>query len=136
MIEKKILFVCRNNSIRSQMAEAITNSLYSKTHISFSGGTKPTPINENTIKVLNEIGIDISNKESKDVNIFKNMIFDYIVTVCDDKNCVYLQNSKNYINKTFKDPNISSKTNSLDSFREVRDEIKEWIIKQVEMGII
>lgn len=118
------------------MAEAITNSLYSKTHISFSGGTKPTPINENTIKVLNEIGIDISNKESKDVNIFKNMIFDYIVTVCDDKNCVYLQNSKNYINKTFKDPNISSKTNSLDSFREVRDEIKEWIIKQVEMGII
>lgn len=129
----KILFVCRNNSIRSQMAEAILNSLYFKTHISFSGGTEPTFIHENTIKVLNEIGIDISNKKSKNVNVFKNMKFDYVITVCEDDSCVYFPNFNNHIHKTFKDPNKSSKTKNTDSFREVRDEIRKWIIEQVEM---
>jgi len=131
-----VLFVCRNNSIRSQIAEAILDSLYNKTYIAFSGGTEPTNINENVIKVLKEIGIDISNKKSKNIEIFENMKFNHVITVCDDDNCPYFPNAENYINKSFKDPKNSSKSENLDSFREVRDEIKNWIIEIVENGVI
>lgn len=134
-----VLFVCRNNSIRSQMAEAILNSLYQKTHLSFSGGTEPKTIHENTIAVLKEIDIDISNKKSKNIEIFKNMKFSYVITVCDDDKCPYFPNAASYINKSFEDPNNSLKSDYLDyldSFREVRDEIKDWIIEIIENGVI
>jgi len=131
-----VLFVCRNNSIRSQMAETILNSLFNKTHISFSGGTEPKNINKNTIKVLKEIGMDISNKESKNIDNFKNMKFDYVITVCEDDKCPYFPDADNYIHKSFKDPKNSSKAEYLDSFREVRDEIKGWIIEIIEKGVI
>ncbi|MCL2687048.1 MAG: arsenate reductase ArsC [Methanobrevibacter sp.] len=131
-----VLFICKNNSIRSQMAEAILNSLYNETYIAFSGGINPTNINENTVHVLKEIRIDISNKSSKNLEIFENMKFNHVITVCDDDKCPYFLNTENYINKSFKDPKSSSKSDNLDSFREVRDEIKNWIIEIVENGTI
>jgi len=131
-----VLFVCRNNSIRSQMAEAILNSLYNEKYIAFSGGTKPTSINKKTVQVLKEIGIDISNKKSKNLEVFRNMKFNHVITVCDDGECPYFSNADNYINKSFKDPKNSSKSENLDSFREVRDEIKNWIVEIVENGVI
>jgi arsenate reductase len=120
-----VLFVCRNNSIRSQMAEVMVNSMYNKTHISFSGGTEPTIINENTVKVLKEINIDILNEKSKNIEIFKNMKFDHLITVCEDDKCPYFPNANNYINKSFKDPKNFHNSEYLNSFRKVRDEIKK-----------
>lgn len=131
-----VLFICRNNSVRSQMAEAILNSVCYKTHIAFSGGTDHKNIHENTIKVLKEIKIDISNKKSKNVEIYKNMTFDHVITLCDDDKCPYFPSTTNYINKKFKDPQDSLEEYYLDSFREVRDEIKKWIIEIVKKGII
>jgi len=131
-----VLFVCRNNSIRSQMAESILNSLYPEIYMAFSGGTDPTNISENTIIVLKEIEIDISNKKSKNIEIFKNIEFDHVITVCEDDKCPYFPNANNYIHKTFKDPKNSNELNCLDSFREVRDEINNWIIEIVETGMI
>jgi arsenate reductase len=118
------------------MAEAILNSLYHETYLSFSGGTEPKAINENTIKVLKEIGIDISNEKSKSIEVFKNMKFNHVITVCEDDNCPYFPDADNYINKSFKDPENSPKSEHLDSFRKVRDEIKNWINEIVENGVI
>jgi arsenate reductase len=118
------------------MAEAILNSLYCKTHVSFSGGTEPTNIHETTFKVLKEIGIDISKKKSKNMEVFNDMKFDHVIMVCEDDKCPYFPNADNYINKTFHDPKNSSKSEHLNSFREVRDEIKRWIIKIVDSGVI
>jgi len=134
----KILFICKNNSIRSQIAEAIINSFYGETHIAFSGGTQVKNINKNTIKVLKEIDIDISNKKSKNIEIFRNMKFHHVITVCDDDNCHYFPNADNYINKNFKDPQNLSKLDIgiLNDFKKVRDEIKEWIIEMVENKVI
>ncbi|MDR2967261.1 MAG: arsenate reductase ArsC [Methanobacteriaceae archaeon] len=131
-----VLFVCKNNSIRSQMAEAILNSFYSETHTSFSGGLEPKNINKNTIKVLKEIKINISSKKPKNIEIFKNTEFDHVITVCEDEKCPYFLNGKNYIYKKFKDPEYSPKSEHLNSFREIRDEIKNWIIRIVEEGVI
>jgi arsenate reductase len=131
-----VLFVCKNNSIRSQMAEAILNSYYGESHLSFSGGSEPKDINENTIKVLKEINIDISSEKSKNIEIFKNMKFNHVIAVCEDDKCPYFPNADNYMCKQFNDPSNSSKSESLDSFRQVRDEIKKWLIEMVEKGKI
>jgi len=131
-----VLFLCRNNSIRSQMAEAIVNSYYSKSHSAFSGGTEPTNVNLYTIKVLKEINIDISNAKSKNIEIFKNMKFNHVIRVCEDDRCPYFPNADNHIYQTFNDPKNSSKQENLDSFRQVRDDIKNWIIEMVENGVI
>ncbi len=50
----------------------------------FSAGTKPSVVNKNAIKVMKEIGIDISGQKSKHVNEFINQTFDIIITVCDN----------------------------------------------------
>ncbi|MCL2115677.1 MAG: arsenate reductase ArsC [Methanobrevibacter sp.] len=134
--KKKILFICKNNSIRSQIAEAIVNSLYDKTHMAFSGGTEVKSIHENTIRVLKEINIDISNKKSKNIEIFKKMKFNHVITVCEDDNCPFFPNANNHIHKKFKNPDNSLKPENLDSFREVRDEIKKWLAELVENEII
>ena len=131
-----VLFVCRNNSIRSQMAESILNSLYSEIYMAFSGGTDPTNISENTIKVLKEMEIDISNKKSKSIELFKNIEFDHVITVCEDDKCPYFPNANNYIHKTFKDPKNSNESDNINSFRKVRDEIKRWIIEIIENEVI
>ena len=67
--KKKILFVCTHNSARSQMAEGFINSLYSKMYKAYSAGTKPGKVNPYAIKVMEEVGIDISNHKSKSVSL-------------------------------------------------------------------
>ena len=64
---KKVLFMCVANSARSQMAEGIAKSIYLDFKIE-SAGSKPTKLNPIAVKVMNEIGIDISNNFSKDIN--------------------------------------------------------------------
>lgn len=83
MAQKTILFLCKNNSIRSQICEAIVNHYYKKDFKAYSAGNKPTKIHPLTIQVLKEINIDISESESKHLKKFKNKKFDYIITVCD-----------------------------------------------------
>ena len=65
--KKSILFLCTGNSCRSQMAEGIA-SKYLKEHLISSAGTLPEPINPNAIKSMEEIGIDISNNQSKKID--------------------------------------------------------------------
>jgi protein-tyrosine-phosphatase len=93
------------------MLEAIFNSLYYETHISFSGGTEPKIIYENIIRVLEEININISSEKSKNIEIFKNMRFNHVITVCKDDKCPYFTNIDNYISKSFKDLKILQSQN-------------------------
>jgi protein-tyrosine-phosphatase len=79
--KKKVLFLCTNNSARSQMAEAILNKLYPDTYKAFSAGTLPTRVNPNAIKVLSETGIPTDNLNSKSLNIFLGQEFDCAITL-------------------------------------------------------
>ncbi|MCS7245277.1 MAG: arsenate reductase ArsC [candidate division WOR-3 bacterium] len=122
-MKKTVLFICTHNSARSIMAEAILRHLYPKHYEVYSCGTQPSGIKENTKKVLSEIGIDTSQLYSKHLDEFKNKKFDYVITVCDSakENCPFFPGGKQYIHKGFKDPE------TLEDFREVRDEIYAWI---------
>jgi len=128
---EKILFVCTHNSARSQMAEAILRANYGYKYRAYSAGTEPTNINPYVKKVLIEIGIDISNQESKHVNLYLNTKFDLVVTVCDSakEECPFFPGAKQYDHMGFRDPSKFTGTEEeiLNSIRKVRDEIIEWV---------
>ena len=81
---KKILILCTGNSCRSQMADGILKENLPNSFIIKSAGTKPEPVNKYAIKVMSLININISKNESNHINDFDNILFDYVITVCDD----------------------------------------------------
>ncbi|MCX7879444.1 MAG: arsenate reductase ArsC [Ignavibacteria bacterium] len=126
----KILILCTGNSCRSQMAEGFLKSLDSTLEV-FSAGTSPaSKVNPYAIKVMNEIGIDISNNRPKHLDEFLDNSFDYVITVCDNakQTCVVPpKNADKILHIGFEDPADATGTEEeiLRTFRKVRDEIRE-----------
>lgn len=139
MKKRKVLFICSHNSARSQIAEGLINSLYGDQFEAYSAGTHPSSVNPFAIKVMNEIGIDISKHYSKNLDVFLGMKFDYIITVCDNakETCPVFPNGKKYIHKAFQDPSDfkGTKEEMLSGFRQIRDIIKIWIDDTFGKGI-
>jgi arsenate reductase (thioredoxin) len=139
----KVVFVCFHNSARSQMAEGLLRAMYVDRYEVYSAGVKASQVDPRAVKVMNEIGIDISKQRSKNVDEYRGTLFDLAVTVCDKARemcpiCGVSLNapanapvSRKTIHKTFTDPVIAdgSEEDQLTIFRRVRDEIKEWIIQ-------
>src|SRR3972149_138622 len=125
-MKKKFLFVCTHNSARSQMAEGLLNALYGDKYEAYSAGTEPSIVNLYAIKVMNEIGIDISKHRSKGIEEFQDMKFDYVVTVCDNakETCPFFPGRREYLHKSFDDPSgfEGEGDNKLAVFRKVRNE--------------
>ena len=82
-MEKKLLFLCTGNSCRSQMAEGFAKYYLENYYIS-SGGTNTEKVNPYAIKVMNQIGIDISSHYSKKINNKQFNKFDIVITLCGD----------------------------------------------------
>ncbi len=129
MKKKRVLFVCTHNSARSQMAEGILRHLYWDRYEVFSAGTKPSSVHPMAIKVMKEVGIDISDHRSKSVYEFLGEEFDYVITVCDSarEECPYFPGAKRYLHRSFVDPSSADEDKMLEIFRKVRDEIFRWI---------
>src|SRR5665648_610071 len=83
--KKKIIFICKNNSGRSKMAESIFKQTYGEYYEVYSAGSDPKEINLLTIKVLEEIGINTSLNRSKSLIEFQEYEFDYVVSLCGDE---------------------------------------------------
>ncbi|MBS7629738.1 arsenate reductase ArsC [Candidatus Bathyarchaeota archaeon] len=133
MVKEKVLFICTHNSARSQMAEGLLRSLYGDFYEVYSAGTEPTGLNPYAIRVMAEIGIDISKQRSKSVSEFLGTKFDFVVTVCDQakERCPYFPMGGKRLHKSFQDPTTfrGSEDEILEGFRNVRDQIKEWVDK-------
>ena len=112
------------------MAEAVLNSLHGNKYEASSAGVSPTIVNPYVVKVMAEIGIDISKNRSKSIEEFREKSFNYVVTVCDSAKeaCPFFSGEK-IIHKAFKDPNAlsGSEEEILKGTRQVRNEIAEWI---------
>ena len=128
-VKKKILILCTGNSCRSRMVEGFLKSFDSELEV-YSAGTYPASrINPYAIKVMDELGINISKGYPKDVNEFLNESFDYVITVCDNakESCpIFRGNVKEQIHIGFDDPAdaVGTEEEILSEFRRVRDEIK------------
>ena len=128
-MKKRILILCTGNTCRSQMAEGFLKSFDDELEV-FSAGVKPEErINPNAVKVMYEVGIDISKGKPQDVSELINDSFDYVMTVCDNakETCpAFLGKVKEQLHIGFEDPAKASGTEVeiLSVFRKVRDEIK------------
>jgi len=141
--KRKILFLCTHNSARSQMAEGLLRAMCGDRYEAYSAGVEPSSVDTRAAKVMSEIGVDISGQTSKGMDKYRGVLFDIAVTVCDKAKemcpiCgVSLQApaktpaAKETIHKTFRDPATAdgSEEEQLNVFRQVRDEIKEWIAR-------
>ena len=79
----KVLFICTGNSIRSQMAEGLMETLGGEDWEVHSGGSIASFVHPLAVRAMSEIGIDISHHTSKSVLQFLNEEFDYVITLCD-----------------------------------------------------
>lgn len=126
-MKKRVLILCTGNSCRSQMAEGILRHLASDKFDVFSAGTNPSEVNKMAIKVMKEIGIDISSHRSKHVNEFKNQQFDFVITVCDNakESCPFFPGGTKVLHFPFPDPPHTEALNEevLNEFCKVRDMI-------------
>ncbi len=130
-MKKKILFICTHNSARSQMAEGYMKAKYGDRYEVFSGGTEPGRVHPMAIKVMKEIGIDISGNRSKLIDDLFGKGIETVVTVCDSaqKACPFFPGAQDVIHQSFPDPSAfkGSDEEVRAGFRQVRDEIIQWI---------
>lgn len=119
----KVLFVCVENSCRSQMAEGFARSLGRKVLEPWSAGSKPSGrINATAVEVMKEKGIDITGHGSKSLSDLPQAQWDYVITMgCGDA-CPFLP-AKTRINWDLPDP----KNLPLEGFRKVRDDIERRV---------
>jgi arsenate reductase len=150
MDKMKILFLCNHNSARSQMAEGLLRHFYGEKYEVFSAGSDPTQVNPLAIKVMAEIGIDISKQYSKSINRFQDKEIDLVVSVCRSSarlTCslcsspiisgkpeivsTMLPRAKHYLHHGFSDPSEVEGTDEekIAAFRRTRDDIKKWILE-------
>jgi ArsR family transcriptional regulator, arsenate/arsenite/antimonite-responsive transcriptional repressor / arsenate reductase (thioredoxin) len=79
----RMLFLCTGNSARSQIAEALAEQLSLGMVDAASAGSHPKPLHPNAVRALRDRGIDISHRQSKNVNQFTDDRFEYVITLCD-----------------------------------------------------
>jgi arsenate reductase len=131
------------------MAEGFLRHFYGEKYEVFSAGATPTQVNPFAIKVMAEIGIDISNHRSKNINEFQGKDIDLVVSVCTSSTkiaCPFcssplingrpeiieetLHGAKRYLHQPFSDPSEveGSDEEKLAAFRHTRDQIRKWIL--------
>ena len=137
-MKTKVLFLCTGNSVRSQMAEAFLRSLGGDQFEAFSAGLQPKGLNPLTVRVMEEIGCDLSGQRSKGIEEYLGKEhFHYLVTVCHDaeQNCPRLwPGVHERMHWSFEDPAAfqGNEAKKLAKFRQVRDQIQERIRVWIE----
>jgi protein-tyrosine-phosphatase/DNA-binding transcriptional ArsR family regulator len=79
----RVLFLCTGNSARSQIAEALVGPLSGGAVSTASAGSHPKPLHANAVRVMRELGVDISGRRSKHLSEFSDQRFDYVISLCD-----------------------------------------------------
>ena len=128
-MKTKILILCTGNSCRSQMAHGFLQSFDNRLEV-FSAGTKPAEKeNQTAVKVMSELGIDISNHVPQNVDNQIGKEWDYVITVCDSakETCpIFSGKVKHRLHIGFEDPSEAVGTPEfiMSEFYRIRDEIK------------
>lgn len=130
-MKPNILILCTGNSCRSQMAHGWFNHLAPDKAMVYSAGIETHGVNPNAVKVMAEAGVDISGHTSNHIDEYRELDFNYVITVCDHakENCPYFPTDAERIHQNFTDPAGASGTEEkiLGEFRRVRDEIKQFV---------
>ena len=125
---KRILFLCTGNAARSQMAEAIARNFHGDAVDAVSAGSRPAGwVHPLAIRAMAEVGVDISDAESKSAAQFIDQPFDVVVTVCDSaaQDCPLWPGATRIEHWPIEDPSFG--VNAMEQFRETREELARRI---------
>ena len=127
---KNILVLCTGNSCRSQLAEGYLRHFSQGLATIYSAGIQTHGVNPRAIAIMAEDGIDISGHTSNHIDEYRDVPFDYIITVCDhaQENCPYFPAKATRFHQNFPDPAKATGTEEeiMTTFRQVRDQIKSY----------
>ncbi|PYQ26878.1 MAG: low molecular weight phosphatase family protein [Acidobacteria bacterium] len=132
MDKKRILFLCTGNAARSQMAEGLARAFHGDVLDVVSAGSRPAGwVHPLAIRAMAEIGVDISDQESKPAELFLDQPFDVVVTVCDSaaKDCPRWPGAKRIEHWSIEDPSWGEDEEStrFQRFEETRDDLRQRI---------
>jgi arsenate reductase len=109
------------------MAEALLRARHGDRFEAFSAGTEASSVHPLAIEAMAELGIDLSQQQSKTLEAFDGDRFDYAVTVCDQAReaCPFFAGAAQHLHWSLTDPSqaVGSHEERLAVFRAVRDEI-------------
>ncbi len=138
--KRSVLFLCTGNSCRSQMAEGWARHLLDRGIEPFSAGIEKRGLDPRAVKVMQEVGIDITAQQSNRVDELPSHDFDLVVTVCDDakESCPALPGAPRQRHRAFDDPpklalTARDESEALSHYRRVRDEIHEMVLQIPEL---
>ena len=127
---KKILILCTGNSCRSQMAHGFLDVL-SNNCLVYSAGTKPEPVNKYAVRVMSELGIDISKNSSNHIDEYLDQDIDLVLTVCDNAKeiCPVFPKQTYFIHHSFDDPADATGTyeQKIVVYKKIRDQIRNFL---------
>ncbi|MDD3276896.1 MAG: arsenate reductase ArsC [Kiritimatiellales bacterium] len=134
----KILFLCTGNSCRSQMAEGWAHALKSDEFEAYSAGIETHGLNPNAVKVMAEVGVNITGQKSENIADLLHIPIDVVITVCSHaaETCPIFPGTARVIHHGFDDPpklarklaaQGATEEEQLDCYRRVRDEIKAFV---------
>ena len=127
---KKILVLCTGNSCRSQIADGYLKHFAKDKAVVYSAGVETHGVNPRAIQIMKEDGIDISGHTSNNVNEYRDIEFDYVITVCDNakERCPFFPSQAQKFHYNFPDPAKATGTEEeiLQQFRDVRNMIKKY----------
>ena len=122
---KGLLFLCLANSARSQMAEGLARQEFGLSVVAQSAGSHPSRVNPFAVRVMREVGIDISEQTSKSVDTIEPDTIGTVVTLCAEEVCPTFLQLTRHLHWPLIDPTSATGTEDerLQCFRDVRDEI-------------
>jgi len=125
---KKVLFVCVENSCRSQIAEAFARIHGGDEVEAYSSGSRPSGVvNPKAIETMSEIGYDLSTHTSKSLDEIPDETYDFVATMgCGDE-CPFIRAA---VREDWQIPD--PKHMPPDEFREVREEIERRVEGMLE----
>jgi len=127
---KRVMFVCKKNSRRSHMAEGFARTLGEDKIAVTSSGLEASQVDPITIQVMSESGIDISDQTSKPLSDFNPQDYDAVISLC---GCGVNLPQEWVLREVFQDWQLDDpEGQSIETFRRVRNEVKERVIKLIE----
>ncbi|MEM9510203.1 MAG: arsenate reductase, glutathione/glutaredoxin type [Cyanobacteria bacterium P01_E01_bin.35] len=127
---KKVMFVCRRNSCRSQMAEGFARILGENKIEVTSSGLEASRVHPTAIEVMSEMGIDLTKQTSDALSDFNAQDYDAVISMC---GCGTGLPSEWVMQEIFEDWELDDPDGQpIETFHRVRDEIKERVAKLIQ----
>jgi len=127
---KRVMFVCKKNSRRSQMAEAFARTLGTGKIEVTSSGLEASQVDPTTVQVMSEVGIDISDQTSKPLSDFNPEDYDAVISLC---GCGVNLPQEWVLREVFQDWQLEDpEGQTLETYRRVRGEVRERVEKLIQ----